>query len=307
MGKLGIFLVAACATTGVQAGVIDIGSMMGGANIYTARDFKAHSSDVEGSIVAGGNVTVQNYAVNLNNKKAYGDYAVVAGGDIRLTSGAINNGKTYAGGTTSLQQAARVETGSAQPVDFAAASQQFRELAKDLSSLAATGTVESLWSGAKVTGSGNGGVDIFNVSADMFRNSSHWMLDGLSAGQTLIFNVSGSLGTFNDGGISFEPLSGYNVLFNFFEATEVNVRGVIGTVLAPNASVDADWGVINGNVIVDQWNSTIQVNSNHYFRPVDILGFGLEPDDPAQVPEPGTLALLAAGACAVIGLRRRRA
>lgn len=307
MSKLCIFLMTALATTGAQAGVIDIGSMMGGANIYTAGDFKAHSSDVEGSIVAGGNVTIQNYAVNLNNKKAYGDYAVVAGGDIRLTSGAINNGKTYAGGTTSLQQAARVESGSAQPVDFTAASQQFKDLANGLSNLASTGTVESLWSGAKVTGSGNGGVDIFNVSADMFRNSSHWMLDELIAGQTLIFNVSGSLGTFNDGGISFEPLSGYNVLFNFFEATEVNVRGVIGTVLAPNASVNADWGVINGNVIVDQWNSTIQVNSNHYFKPVDIPGFGLEQGDPAEVPEPGTLALLAAGACAVIGLRRRRA
>ena len=307
MIKLGVFMAALLATTGAEAGVIDIGSMMGGANIYTARDFKASTSDVEGAIVAGGNVTLQDYSVNLNNKKAYGDYAVVAGGDLKLTRGSINNGKASAGGTTSLQQAAPVASGATQPLDFAATSQQFRELANGLAGLSATGTVDSLWSGAKVTGSGNGSLDIFNVSADMFRSSSHWMLDGLSAGQTLIFNVSGNLGTFNNGGISFEPLSGYNVLFNFFEATEVDVRGVIGTVLAPNATVKANWGVINGNVIVDSWNSTIQVNSNHYFEPVDIPGFGLEPDDPAQVPEPGTLALLAAGACAVVGLRRRRA
>jgi len=307
MSKIAIFVAAACAMTGAQAGVIDLGSMMGGANIYTARDFNAHSSDVEGSIVAGGNVTIQNYAVNLNNQKAYGDYAVVAGGDIKLTSGSISNGKTYAGGTTSLNQAGRVESGSTQPVDFAAASQQFKALATSLTGLSSTGTVESLWSGAKVTGSGNGSLDIFNVSADMFRNSSHWMLHGLTAGQTLIFNVSGQLGSFNEGGISFQPLSGYNVLFNFFEATEINVRGVIGSVLAPNATVKADWGVINGNVIVDSWNSTIQVNSNHYFKPVDVPGLNLEPDAPASVPEPGTLALLAAGLCTVVGLRRRRA
>ena len=310
MSKIAIFLAAASAMTGAQAGMIDLASMMGGANLYTARDFNGHSSDVEGSIVAGGNVTIQNYAVNLNNQKAYGDYAVVAGGDIKLTGGSISNGKTYAGGTTSLQQASQVAGGGTPPLDFAATSQQFKALANTLSGLSATGSVESLWSGAKVTGSGNHTLDIFNVSADMFRNSSHWMLNDLAVGQTLIFNVSGQIGSFNDGGISFEPLSGYNVLFNFFEATEVNVRGVIGSVLAPNATVKADWGVINGNVIVDSWNSTIQVNSNHYFKPVEVPGINLEPDAPdapAEVPEPGTLALLAAGLCAVVGLRCRRA
>jgi len=77
------------------------------------------------------------------------------------------------------------------------------------------GSVSALWSGVKVRGSGAGGVDVFNVPASMFANSSSWALENLTPGQTLIFNVSGSAGTFNNGGISFTPLDNYNnVLFN---------------------------------------------------------------------------------------------
>jgi choice-of-anchor A domain-containing protein len=298
-------LVAVLLTSGsAQAGIIDLGSVIGGANIYTLGNFSARSSDVEGAVISAGNVNISSYSINANGKAAYGTHAVIAKGDINLSGGSIEHGKMYAGGKATLQYAATPQSTATSPIDFAATSTYFLDLSSDLAAAKNTGSVSKLWSGVVVSGSGLGGVDVFNVSADMFRSSSSWTLDKLVPGQTLIFNVSGDSVTFNDGGISFEPLSKYNVLFNFPDAKALNVKGIIGSVLAPKASVTADWGVINGQVIVNNWNSTIQVNSNHYFASTTLVGVN---DIKTDVPEPGTLALMLGGvAVAVVSRRTRR-
>nr|WP_307742770.1 choice-of-anchor A family protein [Massilia varians] len=301
-------VVAALTSAGTaEAGVIDLGSMMGGANIYTLGNFSARYSDVEGAVVSGGNVDIASYSINAERQAAFGNHALVAQGDIKLSSGSINHGQIYAGGKTTIENAARPQSTSASPVDFAAASAYYLSLSEDLAKLEASGSVSTLWSGVRVSGSGKGGVDVFNVSADMFRTSSSWSLDKLVAGQTLIFNVSGSSATFNDGGISFEPLRNYNVLFNFPDAMALNVKGIIGSVLAPRATVTANWGVINGQLVVNNWDSTIQVNANHYFAPTELAGFRdiVAAPPMTDVPEPGTLALMLAGAAMAVAGRRK--
>jgi len=310
LAKLAVSVLALSLGGIAHAGVIDLTTAIGNANLYAIHNFSAPSSDVEGALVAGGNVTVSSYSINDKNAPAFGQYAAVVGGNLSVNGGSINHGGVYVGGSMTMTSAATPTALPTNPVDFGVTEQYYKTLAGTLAGLDATGSVASLWSGVKVTGSGTGGVDIFNVSADMFRTSSSWTLEKLTPQQTLIFNISGDIGTFNEGGISFEPLSAYNVLFNFYEAKNVNVRGVIGSVLAPYATVNVNSGVINGNVIVDTWNSTIQVNANHYFRPVDVPGFELPPDggDPhGEIPEPGSLALVLAGLCAAGVAYRRKA
>jgi choice-of-anchor A domain-containing protein len=293
-----------------HAGVIDLGTQAGNANVFTLGDFKAQNSDVEGAVVSGGSIQVSSYSINQNNADAFGasGYAAAARNDIKLSNGSIKNGLAYAGGAIKLSSADGPAASSGNPIDFDAASAYYLSLSADLAKVKATGAVTDQYSAALVTGGGGGVLDVFNVSGDFFKTASNWQLSGLTAGQTLIFNIGGSAGGFRPWGISFEPLKNYNVLFNFYEADTLDVRGIIGSVLAPKAAVNSQWGVVKGSLVVGSWDSTTQVDASNYFRPVELSGFrdpAPAPIKQGEVPEPGTLGLALAGFGVAAWSRRR--
>lgn len=302
-------LLAAIAGAHAHAGVLNLNQASGGANVFVFHDFTSANSDVEGSLVAGGNINLSSYAVNLKDKDAYGNpgYALVAGGNLTLTNGSIYNGNVYVGGTSTLTGVAQPTVSSVKPVDFAQAQATYTSMSSSLSKLAATGSAGVQYNSVQLTGSGKGGVDVFNVSSSLFSSQTNsWALQNLVAGQTLIFNVSGSSAGFNNGNFGFDPLANYNVLFNFYQATTVDVKGIIGSILAPYAAVKTDYGLVRGNVIADSWNGYSQVNYEHTFQSVDIAGYDTSVQTAASnVPEPGSIALVLGGLLAAAVVRRR--
>ncbi|MYN16179.1 choice-of-anchor A family protein [Rugamonas sp. FT107W] len=270
-----------------------------GANVFAFTDFKAPSADVEGAIVAGRDVQLANYSVNANNVDAFGGYSLIAGRDLKFTSGSIKNGDTYVGGKASLTQSvdvySKIKTGAA-PVDMKALAGQLTATSSSLSKLSTTGTATEQWGGLNIAGSKKG-VEVFDIDAKTLSKVSYFNFSNLNAGSTLILNVSGNKGSFSGGYQGFEN---YNVLFNFYQATDLGIHtGVTANILAPLAAVNGGSGVINGNVIVDSWASSVQINANHFFKPTDVRGF-ITP-----VPEPETYAMLLAG-LGVVGFMARR-
>lgn len=186
----------ASAMTVAHADVLEID--LGGAAVYSFNDFKSGSGRVDGSILAGRDVSLANYSVNTSNTGAYGDYAVVAGRDFTFTSGNVGHGSTYVGGTSYLNQSGTlngpVTTGIA-PADLNALSTSLTQTSNALAALTPTASTEQKWNGIFINGT-NSQVEVINLDASWLDSSSWYSFSNLSAGATLIVNFLGDSATF---------------------------------------------------------------------------------------------------------------
>jgi len=279
---------------------IDLGTA-GKFNAFVFSDFTSNASDTEGAVAVGGNMNVSSYSVNANNKP-YNGSALVVANDLGFTNGSIKHGNAYVGGTaTTAGVDVNAIVGGSAPVSFANEKTALLALSSGLSALSANGSVAYAYGGVTFKWDGSSGVQVFNVSGSDLYNVTSSSFAQLSANQTIIVNVSGAFAGFQGG--SPNGFSNYNVLFNFYDATTLSFNnvGVYGSVLAPFATVSGGGGQINGNVIVNAWDSNIQINANHYFKGADI-------DIPqvSAVPELEPYALLMAGLSLVGYAARRR-
>jgi choice-of-anchor A domain-containing protein len=143
------------------------------------------------------------------------------------------------------------------------------------------------------------------VSASDLASASNIVVAGVDPSATLIINVHGTTASMQGGMDSFFAAHNSHVLFNFIDATTLNFSGIglEGSILAPNADIHGQSGVIWGQVVGASWTGNMQINQVYYDGYVPALG---NPRDNDAVPVPPTAALLLPG-LALFAWRRRRA
>ncbi|MFZ4289694.1 choice-of-anchor A family protein [Variovorax sp. HJSM1_2] len=310
-----LFVTALSAVGVAQAAPVGLG-LAGEFNLVSLNDFNASNASIQGAVAVGGNFTASGYSINGGNDAYAGD-ALVVGGNLSFKNGSISNGNVAVGGskTTSGLGFSGVWESGAASVPFAQLAADMANLSTSLSTLGSTGQTAIQWGGMSFTGS-NSAVEVFNVAGADLYSVTYSSLSQLAAGSTIILNISGDVAGFKGG--TPNAFGNYNVLYNFYEATDLNFDGVgiVGSILAPFATVSGGSGQINGNVVVGAWESNIAINNSHGFTTTEVAAFeGLDRGTADKggntgnvvnsVPEPGSLALmLLAFAAAVMSSMR---
>jgi len=240
-----------------QSNCADLGPAKGW-NVFVAGDFGAPSSDVEGSLAAGGNVTVANYSIGFRLTPPA--TVLVVDHDLVFTSGWIYGDVYYGGAATYPYYPTSGAMSHSRPIDFVQAFATLHATSSTLSTLPTTGTTTAQWGGLYLTGS-DPQLNVFRISGAQVASSWGLSLQVPSSALVLV-EVSGSADQLINMNFDLGGLPREHVLYHFPDATTLAVRGVSveGSVLAPLAAVQFDSGVIQGSLVAASFNGAGQVN-----------------------------------------------
>lgn len=272
-------------------------------NVFTLGDFNQQSTDIEGKLAAGGNITFTNNSIGTRLAANSGN-VVVAGNNLSLSNGQVNNGNAVYGGSASISSEGfpNGKLIKGKPIDFIAAGEELRSLSKNLAAITANGKtkVES-WGGINLTGS-DSQYNIFNLDGAALSKANNFQISS-NAGSTVVVNISGTTVSLQNFGFNINGTDKQNILYNFYEATSLTASGIgiQGSILAPNAKFQFNNGHINGNVVVASLTGNGE-SHNYLFK-------GNMPpttQNKKKVPEPGNLLGLGL-IVGILGVSRRHA
>jgi len=233
-------------------------------NLFVLGDATQNGTDVEGRVAIGGNATLSNYfaGMALTPSPNNGDTLVV-GNNLSFLNGSVTGNAVY-GGSANVSNVnfnqGSLRQGS--PIDFNAAGAELRQISTSLSRLTTNGTttIGEFDRGISLRGT-NSELNVFNVLGSDLAQATSFNIDAPSD-STVIVNINGNSGRFSSLGFNLTGINQQQVLYNFFEATNLTASaiGIQGSLLAPNAAFDFNNGVIDGNLIVGSLSGSGQTN-----------------------------------------------
>jgi choice-of-anchor A domain-containing protein len=214
-------------------------------------------SDIAGRAAVGGNATFSSYAIgdSLTNSLGARDDLIV-GGNLQFTNGQVFNGNVVYGGTGTFSSFGHpngtIRQGSV--INFGSAETQLDSLSDQYAAMTANGSVQSSYGTITLTGTKTG-VNVFKLTATQLSSAGNLIIKA-PAGSSVIVNVSGANAHMQYMGMTVQGTTSDHVLLNFNQATNLTLAGiaVLGSVLAPRATVDFSNGNLTGTLVAGSWS-----------------------------------------------------
>ena len=254
-----------------------------------------------GSVWVGGNATWSNMTLpgNLDVK---GTYANAGGGSV---AGTIYAG-TYSGPAYLAHAAFSTQSQQISPVDFVTAATQLPAYSTQLSTTAATGTVnksvDANNKGLTLTAT-NCTLCVITLTSAELSNALTSGAGGVNitapSGSTVLVNVNGATVNINGSSITINGTTKQEVLWNFYNATLINYQivGWQGSILAPGATFagvnNYSSGNVDGQLIVNVDSAAVEI---HNF----LFDGSLPSYSVTATPEPSSWALGVGGLALVV-------
>jgi choice-of-anchor A domain-containing protein len=292
-------LVAAATAVPARAASDSARDILSSFNLVTTGNVSTQS-DIVGDAVVGGNLSGATFFGGGANVPSSPDLYLFGklSGSLNLNSG----GSLFYAGTTSPSQHVNYNGGgklhTTLPNALSYYTDPLTDLSKQLSDLTAT-TGTSFVNGKFNAGS-NTGIVVFDIKGSTLTSDLMNHDISFTGGKGVTSYIINVIGNFTDPSSTHFNVDQEDALFNFEDATTVNLGQWGASILAPDAALKiTSGGNIEGSVFAQSFLGGGELHNNNLFN-------GALPA--AAVPEPSTWAMLFAGFAGLgfLGWRRAR-